>query len=63
MATVHTTIMISVAAPTPNEVRQISGSGHSMASDSGVTAMIAPIVTTVNIGRRGAQRRALSGRA
>ena len=56
MATVHTTIMISVAVPMAKDARQISGSGHSMASDSGATAMRPPIVTTSSIGRRGAHR-------
>src|SRR5579875_370166 len=58
MATVHTTIMISVSVPTPNEATQMSGSGHSMASDSGETPITAPIATTNSIGRRGTRRMA-----
>src|SRR5712692_7099165 len=55
-ATVHCTIMISIVIPRPNEATQTTGSGQSMASDSGEIAIAPPISTTNSIGRRGVNR-------
>jgi len=54
--TVHRTIIISIAMPRLNDVRQTTGSGQSIASDNGETAIAPPISTTKSIGRRGANR-------
>src|SRR5215470_20165331 len=55
-ATVHWTIMISIVTPRPNEATQTTGSGQSIASDSGEIATAAPMTTTNSIGRRGVNR-------
>src|SRR5260370_23984155 len=56
MVTVQTTDIVSMATPSTNEVTQIIQSGSSMASESGETAIAAPIRTTYRIGRPGVQR-------
>ncbi len=56
MVTVQTTDIVSMATPSTNEVTQIIQSGSSMASESGETAIAAPIRTTYRMGRLGVQR-------
>ncbi len=56
ITTVHWTIMISIVMPRPKDAAHTTGSGHSMASDSGEIAMAPPIRTTNRIGRRGVKR-------
>src|SRR6202453_5391108 len=56
MATVHTTIIISMNTPSPNEARQMTGSGSTMASDNGEIATAPPVRTTNSIGLRGVIR-------
>jgi hypothetical protein len=42
-ATVHRTIMISIVMPRQHDARQITGSGHGVASEMGEIAMAPPI--------------------
>src|ERR1700678_2339798 len=56
MATVHTTIIISTNTPSPNEARQMTGSGSTIASDNGEIATAPPVSTTNSIGLRGVIR-------
>src|SRR5579863_3063013 len=55
-ATVHCTIIISMNTPSPNEAMHTAGNGRTMASESGETAIAAPVSTTNSIGRRGVTR-------
>src|SRR5579872_5008847 len=56
IATVHWTIIISMNTPRQNEVTHTSGSGSTIASDSGEMAIAPPMTTTNSIGRRGVTR-------
>src|ERR1700687_4341066 len=58
IVTVHSTAIVSTGPTSTNEVTQITGSGNSIASDSGEIAIAAPIRTTYRIGRLGDQRSA-----
>ena len=66
-ATVHCTIIISTNTPRPNDATHTAGNGKTMASESGETAIAAPVSTTNSMGRRGVTRsdtsRRRSGRA